>query len=81
MGCLWSAAPETKLLQQLKGPTERTFASPLKGEHHNIASQLRTFTRKLKDKMPQLAAHLHASLKLEFPHFGYYPPKPAPGWQ
>ncbi|HEY1380592.1 MAG TPA: hypothetical protein VGF55_27575 [Gemmataceae bacterium] len=60
----------------------RTLGTPLKRAHANMATQLRTFrTKKLATDMPQLAAHLHASLKMELPEFGYYPPEPAPAWQ
>jgi hypothetical protein len=56
--------------------------TPLKRHHQNIAAQLRSLMRnKLKGHMPQLAAHLVACLKLDFPEFGYYPPDPPPDWQ
>jgi hypothetical protein len=70
-----------ELLGKLKTAT-KSLKTPLKGAHHNIATQLRTFLReKLAQDMPQLAAHLKASLKLDFPEFSYYPPDPPPDWQ
>jgi hypothetical protein len=70
------------LLSQLKGPTGQVLASQIKSDHRNIATQPRTLMReKLKRDMPQLAAHLKASLKLDCPEFGYYPPSPPPAWQ
>jgi hypothetical protein len=81
----WTEALEEKkaeLLSQLKGPRGQVLAAPIKADHRNIATQLRTLIRvKLKRDMPQLAAHLKASLKLDFPEFGYYPPSPPPAWQ
>jgi hypothetical protein len=72
---------KSELLERLEAAT-KPFKTALKGAHHNIATQLRTFTReRLPEQMPQLAAHLKASLKLDFPDFGYYPPDPAPDWQ
>jgi hypothetical protein len=60
------------VLNRLKDAVDRKqLDSPLKSAHHNIATQIRTFLKKLSEgSMPQLAAHLKASLKLEFPHFG-----------
>src|SRR5262249_18312718 len=80
----WNESLEKKradLLDRLK-TAKRTLNPTLKRQHHNVATQLRTFVReKLVKDMPQLAAHLQASLKLDFPEFGYYPPDPAPDWQ
>ena len=50
-------------------------------EHHNVASQLRILRRALKSNMPTLFAHLIASLQLDRPHLGYYPPVGAPNWK
>lgn len=56
--------------------------SPLKAAHRNIAVQLRTLRdTKLAKGMPQLAAHLRAALKLNFPYIGYYPSPGTPAWQ
>jgi hypothetical protein len=72
---------KAELLERLEAAT-KPLKTALKEAHHNIATQLRTFRREgLSEHMPQLAAHLKASLKLDFPEFGYYPPDPAPGWQ
>jgi hypothetical protein len=71
-----------KLLAGLQAADNKVqILSPLKGKHHNIATQLRTFLVKLQHAMPDLAAHLKASLKLVFPHFGYYPPDGTPAWK
>ena len=59
----------------------RTLNPALKDAHHNVASQLRSFLKKLRGDMPQLSAHLRASLKLDYPTCGYYPPEPRPRWQ
>jgi hypothetical protein len=73
---------EAQLLGHLKEATwAKTLDSQLRRDHANIATQLRNFRRKLGTDMPQLAAHLKASLKLDFPEFGYYPPDPPPDWQ
>jgi hypothetical protein len=72
---------KAKLLKQLTGPLGKKLESSLKSAHHNMASQLRSLQKKLKKRMPQLAAHLKAALKLEYPEFGYYPPDPPPAWQ
>jgi hypothetical protein len=80
----WSKALEDEkldLLAQLKGPLGKKLRSSLKRDHANIATQLRNLMKKLKAEMPQLAAHLKASLKLNYPDFGYYPPDPPPAWQ
>ena len=73
------AALLTKLRDALDGKQVRSL---LMSAHHNIASQIRTFRRdKLPNGMPQLAAHLQAHLKLDFPHFGYYPPAGTLPWK
>jgi len=81
----WTEALEEKraeLLSHLKGPTGQVLDSRIKADHRNIATQLRALMRvKLKRHMPQLTAHLKASLKLDCPEFGYYPPSPPPAWQ
>ena len=70
------------LLGRLKESSwAKTLESRLRLDHKNIATQLRSFRRKLKGDMPHLAAHLKASMKLDFPEFGYYPPDPPPDWQ
>jgi hypothetical protein len=72
---------EAELLQQLQEASKQ-IKSPLRKAHHNIASQIRAFLRdKLAKDMPDLAAHLTAALKLDSPHFGYYPPVGAPAWK
>lgn len=61
-----------------------TGRSPFEKEHHRIASRLRAFMKKLREQtpqMPKLAAHLKAALKLDRPHFGYYPPPGQPRWK
>jgi hypothetical protein len=73
-----------RLLDAVKGSaTTKKLASKLRRDHANIATQLRNFMRRLKDNphgMPQLVGHLRASLKLELPDFGYFPPAPTPPW-
>jgi hypothetical protein len=55
--------------------------SPVRKAHHNISSQIRGFIReKLEADMPQFAAHLKASIRMEFPDIGYFPPAGCPGW-
>jgi hypothetical protein len=66
------ADEKVRLLRQLDNST-RQIQSGLRRRHHNIASQIRTFIRKLENAMPQLAAHLRTSLKLDLPHFLYSP--------
>jgi hypothetical protein len=63
------------------GPQAKNLNSQLRRDHRNIATQLRNFRCKLEANMPQLAAHLKAFLKLDFPGFAYYPPEPRPNWQ
>jgi hypothetical protein len=71
-----------RLLDQLKGRRGKTLNSQLKRAHSNIATQLRNLIRKkLNQEMPRLAAHLLASLKLDYPEFGYFPVDPSPNWQ
>jgi hypothetical protein len=71
---------EAALLRQLEeAPTQ--IKTPLKRAHHNIATQIRAFLHKLANDMPNLAAHLKAALKLEAPHFGYYPTPGTPAWK
>jgi hypothetical protein len=56
--------------------------SSLVRAHHNIATQIRNFLHdKLCRDMPRLADHLTGALKLDFPHFGYYPPTNTPAWE
>jgi hypothetical protein len=72
---------ESRLLERLKqSPGAGVLKSQLRRDHANIATQLRNLRRKLKSDMPNLAAHLKAYLKLEFPEFGYYPAHPSPDW-
>jgi hypothetical protein len=76
---------KAELLEHLRQAEElRTIGpgGPLRNAHHNISTQMRTFTgAKLKKDMPQLAAHLKASMKYDFPHVGYYPPDGTPRWK
>jgi len=74
---------EAKVLDKLKDdPRRKMLESRLKRDHANIATQLRNFRRdKLTHQMPNLAAHLKATLKLDFPKFGYFPPDPVPPLQ
>lgn len=73
---------KTDLLQRLGAACEaKQFSSNLRSDHHNIATQIRSFIKKLKDSMPLLAAHLQASLKLDYPNFGYFPPTGTPVWK
>jgi hypothetical protein len=58
----------------------KQLTSTLDRAHHNIATQIRTFRKKLANHMPKLAAHL-AILKFDFPDFGYFPPTDSPSWK
>jgi hypothetical protein len=53
---------KAELLRQLEAANQQ-IKSPLRAAHHNIASQIRTFRRKLTKRMPELSAHLKAALK------------------
>jgi DNA-binding response OmpR family regulator len=56
--------------------------SPLKKAFRNVCVQLGTLRdKKLALSMPRLASHLRATLKMEFPYLGYYPPPGASAWQ
>jgi hypothetical protein len=59
----------------------RHLESQLRKAHHNLATQLRKFCGKLAESMPQLHAHLKEALRLDFPHFGYFPPPGTPAWE
>lgn len=72
---------KARLLQQLKGPSGKLIESPLNRAHRNIATQLRSFVRRIKKSMPRLAEHLDQYLNRDFPNFGYFPPSPSPTWQ
>jgi hypothetical protein len=73
---------KAQLLASMKdGCWWKKLKTRLQSDHANIATQFRNFCRKLKDKMPWFAEHLKASLQLNYPEFGYYPPSPPPDWQ
>jgi hypothetical protein len=74
---------KAELLARLQQTSRaKSLGSQLKRAHANIATQLRNFRRdKLTRDMPQFGAHLVASLKMDLPEFGYYPPDPIPPWQ
>jgi len=73
---------KARLLQSMKSSSRgKTIGSSLKRDHSNMATQLRNLCRKLEKKMPHLASHLKACLKIQFPTIGYFPPEPAPNWQ
>jgi hypothetical protein len=74
---------QAQLLRQLEAAGDgKQLSSPLRKAHHNIATQIRTFLKnKLAKDMPSLAAHLTASLRLDFPDVGYYPPAATPAWK
>jgi hypothetical protein len=55
--------------------------STLRDEHHNIATQLRAFIRKLTNSMPALASHLKTALRMNLPHFRYDPPADTVAWE
>jgi hypothetical protein len=73
---------EAALLRRLQAAdAERQILAPARRAHHNIATQLRNFRQRLKEDMPTLFAHLVASLQLDLPDFGYYPPVGTPAWK
>jgi hypothetical protein len=72
---------QAELLSHLE-QADTHLRTALRKAHHNISTQIRNFLKKLGDsKMPHLAAHLNATLKRDFPDFGYYPPPDSPGWK
>jgi hypothetical protein len=59
----------------------RQMENRLAVEHHNMASQIRAFLKKLKSgPMTRLATHLKGTLQLDRPHFLYNPPAGTPVW-
>src|SRR5439155_7982880 len=59
------------LLRRLQAADDnKQMTSPLRAAHHNIATQIRNLRDKLTNDMPNLAAHLIATLKLDSPRFG-----------
>lgn len=82
-GCESLEEERIDLLERLKSADDgKQLLTALKKAHHNIATQIRTFIReKLVKDMPFLAAHLTLALKLDFPHFGYFPPVGTPAWK
>lgn len=69
------------LLRQLQAARDNMqLDSPLRKAHHNAATQIRMFLRKLATTMPKLSGHLDEALKLDFPHLGYYPPAVTSPW-
>jgi len=72
---------KANLLNRLKVLRTNRLDAQLRKDHANIATQLRKLRGKLMDDMPQLAAHLKASLKLEYPEVGYCPAAPSPSWK
>ena len=73
---------KANLLRWLQAADDnKQITNPLRKAHHNIATQIRNLREKLAPTMPKLAAHLQESLKLDAPHFGYYPPLGAPAWE
>ncbi len=84
----WSRHLENEhatLVARLKGIRSGTHKkminTPEKRAHSTIAVRIRAFLKKLANGMPNLAAHLTAALKLDFPKFGYYPPPGTPRWK
>jgi hypothetical protein len=56
--------------------------SALRKAHHSVCTWIRRFlSARLAGTMPQLATHLTATLKLDFPDIGYFPPKGTPAWK
>ena len=74
---------KANLLRQLQASdANKHITNSLRKAHHNIATQIRALVReKLAKSMPKLAAHLNASLKLDSPVFGYYPPSGTATWK
>src|SRR5262249_30820122 len=73
---------QAKLLQQLgRAGRKEPIRSPLVNAHHNIRTKIRNLLKKLAKKMPNLAVHLEAALRLDFPHVGYFPPPGTPAWK
>jgi hypothetical protein len=81
----WTEAAENEkadLLARLEAADDgKRLADPLRTAHHAVATQFRNLRRRLREDMPELAAHLTAALKLDFPHFGYFPPAGTPAWE
>jgi hypothetical protein len=71
----------------------KKIRSSLIAAHHNIATQLRNFAKKLAGEqqpggrekpvaiMPKLAAHLNQAIERAFPDFCYKPPIGTPTWK
>jgi CheY-like chemotaxis protein len=73
---------EKAKLEKLLAEAAKSMESPLRDGHRNIATQIRNFRARLKrTSMPRLATHLRATLKLDFPTFGYFPPPGTSAWQ
>jgi hypothetical protein len=81
-----SEAPEAEKAQLLKQvehwSKQRRINSPVARAYNNIGTQKRQFILKLKDNMPQLAAHLKAAIVLSGEDFtvAYRPLAGSPAW-
>lgn len=70
------------LLRQLDAADrDKKITSSLRKEHHRIEQRIRVFHKKLAGAMPKLFAHLTASLKLNYPEFGYFPSSDSKSWK
>jgi len=74
---------KARLLHQLEDAGDcKQITNRLRKTHHNMATQIRRLRdKKLVKNMPNLAAHLKATLKFDIPDFGYYPPHGTPSWK
>ena len=73
---------KVSLLRDLENADDvRQMSRPARNAHHNIATQLRSFCKRLNADMPTLSAHLIACLQLDFPHFVYTPPVGNKSWK
>jgi hypothetical protein len=76
-------AKKTDLLGRVKKfEANKKISGPLRKAHHNVAAQIREFLKaNLAKDMPKLAAHLAASLQLNYPDVTYQPPAGTPAWK
>jgi hypothetical protein len=75
---------KVELLLQVRGhASKKRLETGIHKAYHNIAAQKNIFLNKLKEKMPQLAAHLKACLRLckNDYSFSYKPPAGTPCWK
>ena len=74
---------KANLLDRLKFYEKtKQISSPVRKAYNNITTQIRQLRRKLRKSMPQMEAHLKASIKQESENFsvGYFPPASTSPW-